>query len=51
MAECTICDRAVRRSHGGVMVCPRCDLNELPASPTPSVMPRKRPPTQEAQHG
>lgn len=42
-----------RRSHGGVLVCPYCDLNEpTPTAPTPSAMPRKRlPGTQEVPVG
>lgn len=31
--DCAHCNRNnVRRSHGGVMVCPRCDLNEVETS-------------------
>lgn len=38
VADCAHCNRDnVRRSHGGVMVCPRCDLNE----PEPSTPPEK----------
>lgn len=51
---CTVCARTGRRSHAGVMICPRCDLNEPPLTPTPKVMPPRRPAaddTQETQHG
>lgn len=35
--DCAHCNRDnVRRSHGGVLVCPYCDLNEVaPSAPEP----------------